>query len=443
MTGSFSFVDIERSWLVAPLWLREPKADHTMRSTALLALMLLAGLAAQASAQPCHSLYDIISSSRHLTILKDIIDSRGFKDDLSNTNLAVTLFAPTNAAWLDQGLYTTLESWDIFQGQELTAEKLLGSPQVVEYLLENHIVNENVELADLLEQPKLRTLNEVEYLLMDVYETNVTGVDVSCEDKLVTVQSSMSAGSIMFCGLSACGKSTVYVVDVVLLPEQPTAALPMPPVNGKPDRRRALEEQTCTTPYQYIATNNTYSFFKDMVDAAGLTDLLDDPEWEGTVFAPPNAALAGAMTDLGVGLKEFLSQKDVIDAWVRYHIIEGPPLAAGLWKEGSTFLTALNGEALTLVPGSNDPDALSCSNGVALLDSFTKRDAGVQLVQCDVTACKASVHGLDDVLVSSSIEGLLTAFPNHDAARFHDNSADEDWTWQATLTGLPLEDLVQ
>jgi uncharacterized surface protein with fasciclin (FAS1) repeats len=83
------------------------------------------------------------------TILLAALDSNPELAERLSSNGKVTVFAPTDAAFLD-----------LLDELTLTAEQLLANTELVATVLEYHVVPGNRDAAEVLESDKLRTLSK-------------------------------------------------------------------------------------------------------------------------------------------------------------------------------------------------------------------------------------------------------------------------------------------
>jgi transforming growth factor-beta-induced protein len=132
------------------------------------------------------NIYDVISSSENHTILKSAIDSSGLKKALSNSDLEITFFAPTNFAFdaLPEG----------------TLDSLLNDSDALTQILLNHVVDGKVASTQAVRLTSATTLQGSNVTI----RSNRNGLHIGNSRIL---QSDISAGS-----------SVVHVIDTVLLP---------------------------------------------------------------------------------------------------------------------------------------------------------------------------------------------------------------------------------
>lgn len=75
------------------------------------------------------------------------------------------------------------------------------------------------------------------------------------------------------------------------------------------------------TVYQTAKDSEALSTLVAAVDAAGFKNLLNNPNFKGTVFAPTNEAFGILLDNLGVTAEELLGNTDLLKTVLRYHII--------------------------------------------------------------------------------------------------------------------------
>jgi len=204
----------------------------------------------------------------------------------NDPNLEVTLFAPTDKAFVDllAALNTTLEA-------------LVGDSELLTSVLLYHVVEElafSTDLSDGLILPTLFANNTVTIRIEDVVE--IIGIGSTATVTTPDIEA---------------GAGVVHIIDTVLLPFS----------NEEPE---VQEEQEDTTPDDTIVSVASgvedLSILVEAVIAADLVANLSSPSSQLTVFAPTNAAFENLIQELGVTKDEFLSDKGTLEVLL-YHVV--------------------------------------------------------------------------------------------------------------------------
>lgn len=148
---------------------------------------------------------------------------------------------------------------------------------------------------------------------------------------------------------------------------------------------------------QAAQQDSRFSVLVEAVQAAGLTDTLSAPG-PVTVFAPTNDAFAALLAELGVSKDQLLSNKPLLTAVLKYHVVAGSvssaqiplgkavtPVAGGFFKVDKT------GTDLLITDG---------------------RNRSSKIVQADIAASNGIIHAIDKVLLPPDKTIVQTAAAN-------------------------------
>ncbi|MGP4848287.1 fasciclin domain-containing protein, partial [Marinobacter sp. 1Y8] len=74
---------------------------------------------------------------------------------------------------------------------------------------------------------------------------------------------------------------------------------------------------------QIAQSNPDFSVLVEAVQAAGLVDMLSDPNAHYTVFAPTNAAFMQALQETGMTKAQLFANKPLLTKVLGYHVVAG------------------------------------------------------------------------------------------------------------------------
>lgn len=150
---------------------------------------------------------------------------------------------------------------------------------------------------------------------------------------------------------------------------------------------------------QVAQKDSRFSILVEAVQAAGLADTLSAPG-PLTVFAPTNDAFAALLTELGLSKDQLLSNKPLLTAVLKYHVVSGSvsstqvpigkpimPVAGGFFKADKV------GADLVLTDGRNRTS---------------------KIVQADIPASNGIIHAIDKVLLPADKTVVQVAAANPD-----------------------------
>lgn len=172
------------------------------------------------------------------------------------------------------------------------------------------------------------------------------------------------------------------------------------------------------------AGNEDFSTLVTAVEAAGLTDVLADPNAEWTVFAPTNAAFE-ALPD-GV-LDTLLADTELLTRVLTYHVVEGTVT--------SDMISPMMAPSMEMTAPGADLEGSELDITVAEDGTVMVNDATV--VTADIMASNGVIHVIDSVLVPPEIASML-----EDNMAMDDTSMDDsmmDFTLYASLNPADLE----
>jgi uncharacterized surface protein with fasciclin (FAS1) repeats len=317
------------------------------------------------------SILEIVLNSTDHTILAAAVDAAGLAGALADENASLTLFAPTDAAFLA-----------LPPG---TIEELLDDPfGLLTQVLLYHVVNGVALSGDLADGQEITTL-----LGQDIVVTiNQNGVFIN--DAQVTVADIIASNGV------------VHVIDAVLIPT----------IVNEP------------TVYDIIAESPVHTILRQAIDLAGFDGVLSSDELSFTVFAPTDAAFSALPPELIQSLLD--DPQGALAKALRYHVVFGTVLSGDL-SDGQSVTTALGQDIIVTINQNgifiNDAEVIiadiEASNGVVhvidavLLPLLTVYDVIAQSPIHTTLTAAINAAELDEVLQS---EGPFTVFaPTDDA----------------------------
>jgi uncharacterized surface protein with fasciclin (FAS1) repeats len=134
---------------------------------------------------------------------------------------------------------------------------------------------------------------------------------------------------------------------------------------------------------QLAQSNPDFSILVEAVVAAGLADVLSDPNAHYTVFAPNNAAFANLLKETGMTKAQLLANKPMLQKVLSYHVVSSPmAMYAKDVKPG--VVTAVSKDTFTVTPQ------------MMIMDG---KGRTAKLLKTDLAASNGVVHVIDKVLL--------------------------------------------
>jgi uncharacterized surface protein with fasciclin (FAS1) repeats len=148
---------------------------------------------------------------------------------------------------------------------------------------------------------------------------------------------------------------------------------------------------------QAAQKDGRFSVLVEAVQAAGLADTLAAPG-PLTVFAPTNDAFAALLTELGLTKDQLLSNKPLLTAVLKYHVVSGSVSSAQV-PLGKAITPAAGGFFKVDKTGAD----LIVTDG---------RNRTSKIVQADIAASNGVIHAIDKVLLPADKTIVQTAAAN-------------------------------
>jgi uncharacterized surface protein with fasciclin (FAS1) repeats len=150
---------------------------------------------------------------------------------------------------------------------------------------------------------------------------------------------------------------------------------------------------------QVAQKDSRFSTLVEAVQAAGLADTLSAPG-PLTVFAPTNDAFAALLAELGLSKDQLLSNKALLTAVLKYHVVSGSvsstqlPIGKPIMPAAGSFFKADKvGADLVITDGRNRTS---------------------KIVQADIPASNGVIHAIDKVLLPADKTVVQVAAVNPD-----------------------------
>lgn len=277
-----------------------------------------------------------------------------FLEILSDPEAGVTVFAPTDAAFIA-----------LLEALGMTAEEVLADTDLLNAVLAYHVVPgvfvaEDVVAAD-------------GALLGTFLPNGALAVTVTEEGGVLVNESNVVAVDVL------ASNGVVHVIDAVLVPEI---------AEGE---AMEMEEPTLSIAETVIAAAESadapeFTVLLAAVLAAdpSIADMLTN-DGPYTVFAPTDAAFAALLEELGVTAEDVLADTELLNAVLAYHVVPGS-------FDAATVVAAAGEEGFSIVSYNGILD-------VAVVDGGVVINEGVNVVATDIYATNGIIHVIDGVLL--------------------------------------------
>ena len=321
---------------------------------------------------------DLAVEAGQFTTLVAAVEAAGLGEALSGEG-PFTVLAPTDAAFEE-----ALEALD------LTAEELLADTETLTTILTYHV------LPQAADSQLVATLDgqSVETLQGESVTISVEGGTIMA-DQAEVVSADLEADN-----------GIVHVINAVLLPPSVAEALGVAmddemddaetttttaaPETTTTTTEAPAEEPTIAQIVAAAAEEGEFTILLAALEAAGLTEALNNPDDELTVFAPTDEAFAAALEALGLEAEELLASDDLAGILL-YHVAPGIFAAADVVEAAPIEALPTLNESATLAIDVID-DSVVVNDGAEPL-------GGATVVQPDVFASNGVIHVIDTVLL--------------------------------------------
>eukprot|EP01025_Chloroclados_australasicus_P006011 TRINITY_DN11979_c0_g1_i1.p1 TRINITY_DN11979_c0_g1~~TRINITY_DN11979_c0_g1_i1.p1 ORF type:complete len:527 (-),score=95.58 TRINITY_DN11979_c0_g1_i1:261-1841(-) len=300
------------------------------------------------------TIVSVASSVDDLSLLVEAVAAADLVDALNDPLSAYTVFAPTNAAFVD--LLDTLG---------VTKEELFANTELLSAVLTYHVVPAVAKAKDLGNEQVLDTLNDEATL------------QVLIEGDVISINAVGSIAQVVTADIPA-GSSVVHVIDTVLLP----ITLGQ---EDEPGEDQEEEEESIESVASVASQIPELSTLVEALIAADLVDILSDGAAPLTVFAPTNAAFEATLMDLEMTLEDLIAEPGLLDEILLYHVVEGTYFSNDLFD--GLELTTLSMER-ELIVSIEDPTVKIEGIG-----------STAEVTEANIPAGEAVIHVVDNVLL--------------------------------------------
>lgn len=354
----------------------------------VLSLMAVAIVPGYAQDEESNTIADIVVASseadepQFTVLLAAVQTSEKILDALSDPEAQLTVFAPTDEA------FTAL-----LELMEISAEDLLGEPEIVEAILLYHVVDGAVMAEDVMELDgeEVPTLLG-EFAPITIGITEEGGVTIG--DGIDLTEAGMEEdvpANVVTADIEAVN-GVIHVIDSVLLPSDEMLAEHFAMMDDMMEEDMDSDMMESNTIADIVIASTTaeepeFTVLLAAVQAAdpSVVELLSDPEAEITVFAPTDEAFSALLVALDVDAETLLGMTDLLNDVLLYHVVDGAVMA-------ETVVT-LDGEDVPTLLGEDATISISVTDdGVILNDS-------INVVITDIEADNGVIHVIDGVLV--------------------------------------------
>jgi len=284
----------------------------------------------QADAEPTGNIVEVAVANGNFTTLVAAVEAAGLVDTLADPDAELTVFAPTDDAFAALG--------------EDTIITLLSDIDTLTDILLYHVIT----------GAAVDSITATSLFGEDVTMANGDTVAIDVRDGALFVNDSQ----VVIADVPATN-GVIHAIDAVL----------MPPADG-------MEPGTIID----VATDNgSFTTLIAAVEAAGLTETLDDPTATFTVFAPTDDAFAALGEDT---IADLLADPDTLSNILLYHVI------ADMAVPAETALT-LDGSDVEMA--NTQTVSVSVVDGALFINDS-------QVIMADVEASNGIIHVIDAVL---------------------------------------------
>ncbi|OSX74478.1 hypothetical protein BU14_0288s0031 [Porphyra umbilicalis] len=356
---------------------------------------------------------DLVAANGDFSIVLRALQAADLVDVLADASASLTVFAPTNGAFLSLAERLGYEGPPVDGVFDFLLEALTGlagggdpTPPLTS-ILKFHVVGAEVSSSALLAAGSFTPLEG-------------PAVVVANDNKTLYDYAPGVADPMLVAGMLDLGASNgvVHVIDGVLLPVSilpaadapPTmtaAPVPYEPVATAapvPDEPVATAAPARPTIAELVTANDDFTVLLAALQAAGLVDVVADASASLTVFAPTDAAFVALAERLGYaghavdGVFDFLVEAltglagggdpiPLLTSILKYHVVGAEVSSSALVAAG--FFTPLEGPAVVV---ANDNKTLyDYAPGVA--------DPMLVAGMLDLAASNGVVHVIDGVLL--------------------------------------------
>lgn len=332
----------------------------------LFAVLMVAVFPAAAQDEPTTSIAEIVVASTEaetpeFTVLLAAVQAADpvFLEVLSNPDVQVTVFAPTDAAFVA-----------LLEALGTTAEDLLADTDLLNAVLAYHVVPAAFDAETVIGLDGAYVGTALPGYALSV---SLDGDSVKVDDATVVSADVLATNGI------------VHVIDSVLVPQMDTAEEEM----GEEAAEEEMTEESTIADIVVASAGGEAPEFTVLLAAVQAADpsvlsiLSGDLAY--TVFAPTDAAFVALLEALATDAETLLADTDLLNGVLAYHVLPGLFTAADfgryaemLEEDAALNFATVSGETVTI--------------GGGLVNESN-------LVSTDISASNGIVHVIDAVLL--------------------------------------------
>lgn len=333
---------------------------------ALVACLLVCASSAANPAYPEH--FKLLDRTKQHTIWRHVLAAVGPKGVLGFGTKNATLLAPTDKAFRGpDGLFVKLG----------VSEAIFKTDMALMTLLLRYNTFPLVSLTKLLKaaaassgQANPDTDWWIPTLVDWNFASNLNGQKMPNSVRMFTRR-----GRIVFRGAASVSPATLisnntdlFVLNSVLLP-------------------RINRFRGCKSPTEVLASRKTFVHLTSALKQAALYNIVARSAWDGTFFAPTDAAFRAYAKDAGTTVGVLLRDRKAMERLLQYHASPDRIYISNM-QHGERIRTYLNKSTLTV--------DLETTKGKVILEAAWSASTVSNL---DIFTCKAVIHPVDSVLV--------------------------------------------
>lgn len=340
------------------------RSIRLMLVLAVMALVAIVPTFAQDEAQPTIAELVVTSAggeTPEFTVLLAAVSAAdpSFLELLSNPDASVTVFAPTDAAFVA-----------LLEALGMTADEVLANTDLLNAVLAYHVVPGAFDAEAVV---------AADGALIGTFLPNA-GLAISVTDMGVMVNDATVVAADVL-----ASNGVVHVIDTVLVPEM-----------GEGGEMAEMEAPTASIAETVIAAAGDEAAPEFTVLLAAV--LAADPSVADmltnggpyTVFAPTDAAFTALLEAMGVTAEDVLADTELLNAVLAYHVVPGS-------FDAATVVAAAGEEGFNIVS----------FNGllyVDVIDGSVVINEDVTVVATDIYATNGVIHVIDGVLIPTMEE---------------------------------------
>jgi uncharacterized surface protein with fasciclin (FAS1) repeats len=276
-----------------------------------------------------------------------------FLEILSDPEAGVTVFAPTDAAFVA-----------LLEALGLTAEEVLANTELLNTVLAYHVIPGIFDSTAVV---------AADGALIGTYLNNAV-LAIAVGEAGVTINDANVVAVDVF-----ASNGVVHVIDAVLVPDLGDSEM------------MEMEEPTLSIAEIVVAAASAedapeFTVLLAAVLAAdpSIVDMLTN-DGPYTVFAPTDAAFGALLEALGVTAEDVLADTELLNTVLAYHVIPGK-------IDATTVVAAAGEEGFSIVSYNGLLDVEVIDGGVVI-------NGGANVIATDIYATNGIIHVIDAVLV--------------------------------------------